>query len=136
MQVPVELEGSSQILDVLHDKLVLVIFHSDRCPHCLQILPTFNDFGYEYYKHVLTAAIDCDNPVNRDFCVKQKVTGLPTIYLYNGNRYLEYDVRKISVDDLRKFVKKRAVERWGRSHEALEFDQSKGAWRAFKSDYI
>ena len=100
-------------------------------------MPVFDDLAYDNSAKILTATMDCSTAdSSKNFCIKMKIRYLPTICLFNGNRYLQYDGIH-SVDGLLDFVNS-AAQRWGESVEVLEINTTTGLWSMIEhsSDFI
>lgn len=67
------------------DKTMVVLFYSDRCPHCVKFKPVFNKFlkNKNLMKKYNFIAIDTNNPSSKDIINDYKIEYIPALFLKN-----------------------------------------------------
>jgi thiol-disulfide isomerase/thioredoxin len=84
------------------NKPILMLFHADWCGHCHHFMPTFEKLRNEYVDKNLLNVVKISDK-NKDLISEYEISGYPTIKLYDGNNFHDYDGGR-DINSIRDYV--------------------------------
>jgi thioredoxin-like negative regulator of GroEL len=96
-------------LDTYNKGPVVILFKANWCSFCTEFIPKYEEFCESTKDKVICAMVDIDeesellNEIN-SFIYGYKVTGFPTIVLYNDGHYIKTYSGDRDIQDLIKFI--------------------------------
>lgn len=91
-----ELTGKSFRNQVLrNDNVSVVMFYEPWCPHCKSTAPELKKSAKSLQGIVNVFAVNCKLDSNRDLCLNQKITSLPTIKVYQPAKKTDIDFKDV-----------------------------------------
>jgi thiol-disulfide isomerase/thioredoxin len=85
---------------------ILFAFTAKWCGHCHHFLPTFEKLRREYVDDSKLKCINIDEEKNRDLVEEYGIEGFPSIKLYDGKEFHEYEGGR-DINNIRDFVNKK-----------------------------
>lgn len=81
---------------------IWILFRSTTCIPCIEMQKTMDALQAEFKGKVNFIPVDVNDPANRDLLIQFQVRYIPTTYLYDRNKKLNYQyVGAMSVDEMR-----------------------------------
>lgn len=84
LNAPIEIP-SSTIITIKEaqntEKPVVAMFYVDWCGYCRRFMPVFGEFAEIYKDKYSFAAINCDNPENKELVEKYHIMGFPSLFI-------------------------------------------------------
>lgn len=96
--------GASDYSD-LGSAPVVALFHSKGCPHCVNLMPTWDKFK-DHHKDGKVKVVEMEKDKDKDMMSKHKIEGFPTIRMYKegfDGEHTEYSGDR-SLESLNDFV--------------------------------
>jgi len=97
-------EFQDQVIQISHQKPVLVDFWAEWCSPCLFIAPILKDVVHEYDGNVLLAKLEVDEGENMKLAGQYKVRGFPTIILFEEGKEVERFSSARPAEFIREFI--------------------------------
>ena len=84
------------------NKPILMLFHADWCGHCHHFMPTFEKLRREYVDNNLLNVVKISDK-NKELISEYQIGGYPTIKLYDGNKFHDYNGGR-DINSIRDYV--------------------------------
>ena len=84
------------------NKPILMLFHADWCGHCHHFMPTFEKLRNEYVDKNLLNVVKISDK-NTDLISEYQIGGYPTIKLYDGSKFHDYNDGR-DINSIRDYV--------------------------------
>jgi len=85
----------------------IVMFHWNKCGHCVRFMPAFREFqtwAAEHATHVTVGSVECpSSPEGQTLAHEYGVSGFPTLKIFQNGNAVDYEGAR-SLDALKEFV--------------------------------
>lgn len=89
------------------DGVVMVDFWGPKCEHCMELMPSVEEFSEKYAGQMKFCSVDTTG--KRRLAISQKVLGLPAIIFYkDGQKIDELSGQEVQPEDIEAKIKQYA----------------------------
>ena len=104
------------------DKPVLAVFYVDWCGYCLKFMPKFKTLESAYKSKFNFLMIDAENPASEDLIKDVRLSGYPTVYIFDPKYDNRVHISSSFYGDLKAF--RSEVDRYLRIRSILDKSSS------------
>jgi len=90
LKINKNMKGGAKSYDGYSEKPMLMLFHASWCGHCVEFMPTFEKLKREFVDPEKINLVKISDK-NTSLIEKYQIGGFPTIKLYDGKEFHEYN---------------------------------------------